>query len=242
MSTPSNPVIVPVGSLVPAWVHTYTAFIKAHEKLLIIVAASFLTFHFYSKAINAWNAHEQRQVNLDQQKIDALHQENVTLAQQLADLKIIVDNNAKAHAVQNAASHTQTQQQQQVDQQLPLPDLGQRWATLLNLQPGAITAIPDNKLTVTEPAARTTVSALETIPDLTLTLTNTQADLAGCNQVRAKQDEALIGANNELVAEKKARVDDAKLAKAAQRKSWLRGFKWGFVGGFISGVFVGHSV
>jgi len=242
MSTTPNPVTVPVVSLVPAWVHTYTAFIKAHENLLIILVAGFLTFHFYSKAINAWDLHEQRQVTLDQQKIDAQHQENVNLVQQLAALKLTVDNNAKLAAAQIAASHAQMKQQQQIDQQLPLPDLGQRWATLLSLGPGAITATSDGKLAATDPAARITVSALETIPDLTLTLAKTESELAGCNQIRAQEDSTLIGANNELVAEKKARIDDAKLAKAAQRKSWLRGFKWGFIGGFVTGVFTGHSL
>jgi hypothetical protein len=227
MSTTPNP----IATLVPSWVHNYAAFIKAHEKLLIIAAASFLTFHFYSKAINAWEAFDKRRVNIDQQKIDSQHQENATLAEQLSALKITVDTNAKLAAQQIAASHKQTQQQQLLDLQLPLPNLGQRWITLLNLQPGDITATPDNKLAVTESASHTTVNALETIPDLTLTLSKTKSELDGCNTVRSKQDETIAGVNNELVLEKKGRTDDAKLAKAAQRKAWKNGFKWGFGAG-----------
>lgn len=232
MSTTPNP----ISSLTPHWVHNYAVFIKAHEKLLVIAAASLLTFHFYSKAINAWEAFDQRRVNIDQQKIDAQHQENVTLAAQLSALKITVDTNAKLAAKQIAASHKQTQQQQQVDQQLPLPDLGRRWVSLLNLQTGDITATSDNKLAVTEAAAHATVNELERIPDLTLTLSKTQSALDGCNTVRVKQDETIAGVNNELVLEKKGRTDDAKLAKAAQRKAWKNGFKWGYGAGVATVV------
>jgi len=229
-------------ALEPHWVQVYAAFIKAHERLLITLLLVLFGFFGYSKAITAWEAYDKRHVALDQQKIDQQHQENVALAQQLAELKLSVDNNAKITDAKIAAMHQQTKKQQETDMTLPLPQLGERWVSLLSLPSDSIAAAPDNKMVVTESAARTTVSELERIPDLSQTVLQREAELAGCNQVRAKQDEVIAGVNNELTLEKKGRADDAKLAKAAQRKSWLRGFKWGFIGGFISGLYVGHHI
>lgn len=229
-------------SFEPHWVHNYAAFIKAHEKLLIVIILAIIGFYAYDKGVNAWEAYDKRHVALDQQKIDQQHQENVALAQQLAQLKLTVDNNARLADAKIAAMHQQTKKQQEIDQTLPLPQLGERWVSLLSLPPESITATTDGKLALTEPAARATVTELEKVPDLTETVFQREAELAGCNQVRAKQEQVIAGVNSELTLEKKGRADDAKLAKAKQRKSWLRGFKWGFVGGFISGLYVGHYI
>jgi hypothetical protein len=164
------------------------------------------------------------------------------LADQLSALKTQVDTLTITAQAAIAQSHQKTQQQQKTDAQLPLPDLANRWALLLSLQPENFTATSDNKIVVSNNAAHSTVSELEKIPDLTLTITQTNAELAGCNQVRTKQDETITGLNKQLTDEQAARKADVKEAKTAQRKSWIKGFKWGFVGGFVSGLFVGHQI
>jgi len=243
MST-QPPIVQPTlfQALEPAWLTTWVKLIKAHEKLAIVIILAVLGFYGYSKGIDTWDNIDKRHVASDQAALTASHNENVILAQELATLKSQVDTQAKQLSAATAARHTATQKQQEVDKTLPLPDLGKRWTLLLALEPGDIAATTDGKLTLTEPAARATVNALETIPDLTLTVTNTQAELAGCNAVRAKQDQVIAGKDNELALEKKGRADDNKLAKVAQRKSWIKGFKWGFVTGFVSGIYVGHHI
>jgi len=225
-------------------VNIWASFVKAHEKLVLILALVGLGFYGYNRGVNAWEAYDKRHVALDQQKIDQAHQENAALAQQLAALKFTVDTNARIADAKISAAHEAAKKQQATDQQLPLPDLAQRWASLLPIttHPDDIVPAPDNKLVLTEFVSRATVVELERIPDLTESVVQTTAELAGCNQVRAKQDEVLAGKDKELIAEKQARVDDAKLAKVAQRKSWLRGFKVGAIVGFVAGAFLGHSV
>jgi hypothetical protein len=52
----------------------------------------------------------------------------------------------------------------------------------------------------------------------------------------------IAGLNVQLTDTNAARLADQKLAKAAQKKAWLKGFKWGAVAGFIGGIFVAHKI
>ncbi len=243
MSTSPQPSLVSV--LEPQWVKTWLSFVKGHERLLIIVLGAALAFHFYSKAINAWDAHEQRmdsvaqqQVIATQKQVDADATANKQLAAQLEQMRaqyLATQRQLEAAiAAETAALKNRTAQ----DNALPLPDLGIRWTTLLDLKPGDIITTYDNKLAVTAEASHTTVNELEKVPVLTQQLAQTNVELSGCKTLSTKQDSMIAGLNTQitdsnsaLTAEKNARVADAKLAKAAQRKSFVRGFKWGFAAG-----------
>lgn len=222
----------------PHWVHNYAVFIKAHEKLLAIVALAAFGFYGYSKGIDAWDRHEQRLDNIAQQNVDAAHKQNADLMQQLADLKVSVDARAKTSEAQIAALRKELRDRQAIDQNLPTPELGQRWSELLSLPPGEVAPAPDNKMLLTENASHVTVDELEKVPVLTETLVQREAELAGCNQVRAKQDETITGKDSEITALNDARKADAKLAAIEKKKAWKNGFKWGFGAGAAAVVAV----
>jgi hypothetical protein len=228
-------------TLEPQWVKTYAAFIKAHHTLFIILALAAFAFFGYSKAISAWDAHEQRQDAVAQQKVTADATANQQLQAQLTTQKANFDAALKASQAQVTLLLTQLKVRQAQDDQLPLPDLGNRWSTLLNLPAGAITATPDNKLALTPEASHATVNALEELPVVQNELTLSAANLAGCQQVAAQQDKVIAGLNTQLTDTNAARVADQKLAKVEQKKSWLRGFKVGVIVGFFGGLFA-HKI
>jgi hypothetical protein len=138
----------------------YLAFFKSHEKFFIILVVAVFSFFGYSKAISAWDAHEQRLDSVAQQKVTADATATQQLTTQLATLKAQNDASQRANQAQITLLLSQLKQRQVQDNALPLPDLGERWSTLLNLPPAAIVATPDNKLTLTSDASHATVSAL----------------------------------------------------------------------------------
>lgn len=228
-------------SLEPHWVHVYAAFIKAHEKLFIILALAGFAFFGYSKAISAWDQHQQRQDAVAQQKVVADATANQQLLTQLEAQKANFDATLKANQATVTLLLSQLKARQVQDNSLPLPELGARWSALLNLPPAAIVATPDNKLTLTSDASHTTVNALEQLPVLQNELTLTAANLTGCQQVTAQQDKVISGLNVQLTDTNAARIADQKLAKAEQKKSWLKGFKVGVIVGFLGGLFA-HKI
>lgn len=263
MSTTPQPAVT-LASLEPQWVKTWVTFVKGHEKFLVIVLGAALAFHFYSKAITAWDQHEQRLDNVAQQQVIATQQKvdsdaavNKQLADQLAQLKDQFARSEASLRAQIAAETAALRNRTAQDNALPMPQLAQRWSTLLNLQPGNVWATIDtppgtvltNDITLTPDAAHATVAELEKVPVLTQQLEQTNTNLTGCKVVAAKQDTVIAGLNTQiadsntaLTAEKTARADDAKLAAAKQRKSWIKGFKVGAIVGFVAGVFAGHSL
>ena len=241
MSTPTTPPTL-LQTLEPQWVKTYAAFIKAHHTLFIILALAAFGFFGYSKAITAWDHHEQRLDSVAQQKVTADATANQQLLTQLAAQKANFDATLKANQALVTLLLSLLKARQVQDNALPLPDLGARWSTLLNLPPAAIVATPDNKLTLTSDASHATVNALEQLPVLTNQLSLATANLAGCQQVTAQQDKVIAGLNTQLTDTNTARAADQKAAKAAQKKAWLKGFKWGAIAGFVGGLFVAHKI
>lgn len=241
--TPANP------NLIPAWITTTEAiiknwanFIKSHEKLVIIIGLAALLFHFGEKGLTAWENHDKRIANIAQQKVDTDTIANKQLSTELAQLKLeIAAKNIQLEA-QIAASKQKLIVQQKIDANLPLPELSVRWVSLLALPADSITPKPDGTISVTTDAAHTTVNEIEKVGPLTEQLLDTQSELKGCAVLSAKKDDAITGINKELTDEKAARKDDAKTAKDAQRKSWLRGFKWGAIVGFVGGVVALHKI
>lgn len=220
-TTPANPT---VNSSKLTW---WIAFIQAHEKLILVGAASLLLWHFGDKVVSAYEAAHKSQQSADNQQIAQLHQDNVTLAQTLAQMQAnytsqIANLNAKIAAKQNA-----TVIQQKTDAALPLPDLSARWESLLVLSPGSITPQPNGTVAVTTDAAHSTVNELEKVPQLMEQVLDTQTELKSCTDLSAQKDKTIQGAQAELAAEKKGRADDKAVAKDNQRKSFWKGTKIG---------------
>jgi hypothetical protein len=245
MSTPPTP--IPTTPTNPI-----SVFIKAHERLFILILCLLAGWYFYGKAVSAWEAHDQRADNLAHATLAA----NITTANQIATINAKEASDYQAMAIQLAASNkalaasqsarnTATQTQQTIDRTLPPYDLANRWTTLLKIPPESVQiesggkGVPD-ALIITPAGATETVVQLENIPTLQADLKDEQTvaaneatqitSLAEVNGGLNKQIDALIVENT---AEIKACTDDKKLLTAKARKSKLHWFEAGVVVGFI---------
>jgi len=228
-------------TIFPTWVTTWEKFVKTHEKIFIVIIIAMLLFYFGNKTVNAWYTYEKDHATAAQQVVTTDAAANKALADQLAALKVQVDTMTATARAAIAVAQAKTQAQQKTDAALPLPDLAVRWENILALKATDITVGPNNNLVVDADAAHDTVNALDKMTELDETLVQTNAELAGCNQVRTQQDTAIAGLNKQLTDTQTARAEDAKVAKAAQKKAWLKGFKWGVITGFVGGLFAGHN-
>lgn len=238
--TPANPT-----HLTPTWILNteaiikhWAAFIKAHEKLVLIIGIGALLFHFGEKGLTVWENHDKRIATVAQQKVDSDQEANKALSEQLAQLKLeIAAKNVQLEA-QIAASKQKLIVQQKIDASLPLPELSARWESLLVLPKDSITPQANGTIAVTTDAAHITVNELEKTPQLIEQLLDTQNELRGCTTLSAKKDDSITGLNKQLTDEQTARKDDQKLAAVKQKKAWLRGFKWGAIVGFVGGIWI----
>lgn len=219
-------------------IENYVKFIRAHEKLTIIVILAISLFHFGNKGISTWEEHDKRQATIAQQQITAQAAANKVTEQELADLRTqLASVTARAEAAKTAA-HNTTVKQQQIDQTLPLVDVANRWAVLVGLDPTNFVATPDNKINVSEQASRQTIQKLESIPELITDVTQDTNELKACQVLSSKQDEDIKGLTAQVANVEKARVEDAKVAKDQQKKSWKNGFKWGYAAGIGTAIVI----
>jgi hypothetical protein len=219
----------PQNVVIPAWIHSWGAFVKHHEKLILIGAASLVLWHFGDK-ITEWfdNKHsaEQAQINLQiaqQETRNQLLQQELSKMQQSFN-ETILSLNAKIDAKKQAVIV-----QQKIDAQLPLPELSTRWESLLTLAPGNVTPQTNGTIAVSTDAAHATVNELEKVPQLTEQVEDTQAELKACTDLSAKKDESISGLKIQVQNEKDGRAADAKVAKDDRRKSFWKGTKFGSI-------------
>jgi hypothetical protein len=205
----------------------YIAFVKAHERLLVILACLLTAHHGYTKALDYFDRHASDKSKADQVVVNADVVTNKQLSGELALLRaqVAADTAKSIAAIQQAQAAAK--QQQTIDQTLPLPDLAKRWILLVDLQPTDVMPAPDSKLVLTDAGARATVKQLEIIPALQTEVTQTKAQLAGCNTESAKKDDVIAGQEKTIADKDKKAADDAKTAKDDRRKSFWKGTKWG---------------
>ena len=231
-----------IETLIGHWV----TFFKAHEKLLLAIVIASVAWHFGDEAYNAYAAHLKNNVTADNAQIASIEKQNANTQAKLDALTATIAAQAKIDDAKIAAAKQKVVVQQKIDTTLPLPQLSARWQTLLTLPDNSITPQTNGTVAVTADAAHTTVNALEEIAPLQDQLAATQDEYKGCQSLSKAASAQIIGLNSNIAAEKKARVDDAKLAKAEQHKSWMKGFKVGFkvgvVAGFVGGVAVLHKL
>ena len=230
------------------------SWLQKHERLIII----FLVLLFCGWGVNKWidfdakKADAQAQIALqqlaDQKSKDAAAASQVaqltTEYQQLV-ATVSQENAQLALAIQQR--NTGLQKQQSADQSMTPPQLATRWGTLVGAPAGAITAPASGGLAVTNTVALDTVEQLEQVPVLQLDLTN-ETTVANDNQQEAAKANALNAALTTQVGDlQKTIIDDdaackAQVAsvKADANKSKVRWFKFGFVTGFVAGIFTGH--
>ena len=221
---PTNP------TLIPTWIKSWEAFIKAHERIILIGAASLLLWHLGTKGIETYKSNKdlaaQAQIN---QQIAAVHADNQQTQAQLAQMQTAFNTTVATLNAKIAQKQQVTQQQQKIDSQLPLPDLSNRWASLLSLSPGSINPQSNGTISVTTDAAHVTVNELEKVPQLTEQVADTQVELKKCTDLSAQKDVTITGVKTELAGEVKGRTADAQVAKDNERKSFWKGTKFGAV-------------
>jgi|GEM_PF-2114711 len=228
-TTPTNSSIAVTAnpSILPKWVTTWETFVKAHEKLCVVLVTGLLLWHFGDKAYNAYENYRKDQATITQKQLDQTTENNKTLAQTLAQMQAQYNADIVALTAKIAQSKQAVVIQQKTDAALPLPDLSARWQSMLVLPQGSITPQPNGTIAVTPDAAHTTVNELDKVGPLTDQNVDLNLELKSCTDLSTQKDKNLAGAQDELVLEKKARANDAQIAKDTQRKSFWKGTKWG---------------
>jgi hypothetical protein len=245
--------------------------VKAHEKLLIVVIVVLAGLHFWSVGVNEWEKHEQRQFTAMQNQLAA---DKTAAAQADADrtaaataaaadkaamqqvLTTVQAQNASLIAAINARDKA-TASQQQVDLHASISDLSTRFSALVpGVQATDMAISKDGKtVTVGTDTAEKTVAQLELVPGLQADLKDTQSQITGLNsEIKSLQtfntaletevatDDKEIGLlNKELADADKTCQAQVNLEKAKGKKSFLKGLRIGAVAGFIAGLFVGHG-
>lgn len=236
--------------------HIISAYLKAHEKLIIAVLILATTIGLYSKVIG-WlyqhdklkdqQAHEAAQAQIAQAA--AIASQNAEKEAQYQDLKKQLDATRAQLNAEIAQRDTATIKQQVVDQSLPLTGLQSRWVDLLGTFgvygaengvhfEGNSLGTDTGKLYVEEGAARATVSKLEEVSQLEADSKDQKAiiaddatQIAALGNLNTGLHTQIDSLNGVIVKNGAACEADKTLIKAEARKSKL---KWA-IGGFIAG-------
>lgn len=237
-STPTTPIPTQATS---TFLTSWITFVKAHEKLLIIVLAGFLTFHFYSKVIDAWVSHDKLVAQAAAAVVKNDDAATLILKTQVAALQATVEAQNAIIEKQIAAGQAATKKQQDKDATLTPSELAARLAVLLKVSPTEIvpTALPGH-IDLSPTAAVTDAQQLETIPELQSEVSKLRTELTNDDTIISKQGELITQLNKDIVDEKASHTKDVAELKAQNHKSWLNGFKWGIVTGVTLGL-VAHA-
>jgi hypothetical protein len=223
-------------------ISSYATFIKAHEKIILIAVSGFLLFHIGDGLINGWIHHDETNAKIAALQVKTDDGQTVALQTQVTTLQKQIASTNAALVAAIALRNTQTQQQQTIDQTLPLPALAIRWESLAQLQPTDIsTTDTPGQLTINDAGSRATVQLLEDVPTLQANLKAEQTIIDNDVLIMSKQSDLITQLNKDLTDEKASHVADVKLEQAKGKRSFIRGLKIGAVIGFIGGLFVGHA-
>jgi hypothetical protein len=237
----------------------YLAWFKAHERLLLFLAASLLVVMLYHMKNNSDFKHDQVQAQIATTEAAAASQKftsdqatNAALVQQLATMQTTFATQVASLQAQIAATNKQTQQQKTVDASMTDVQLAQRWAALIQVKPEEVTiANVPLTLQISDNASHITVAKLEDGAACSTNLMVTQSELAAANTLNSKQN-AVITSNAATIVdgaaalqtEKKSHADDVVLLKKQNRKSFWHGVKVGVgvVVGVIGGIALASHV
>jgi hypothetical protein len=228
----------------PSWVKTWEAFVKAHEKLILIATVAGVLLAGGIAVSN--RVHEY----LDDKHTEAQTQANNQIAQQAEQNKALAAQVALMQAQYTQMTQTLEKAitaqkqvvviQQKKDDAMPPVELSKRWEDLVQVPTGSITPQTDGKIGVSVDAAHKTVSQLEVVPQLKSEVAGVRQELGACNTLVAKKEEQITGINKSLQDEKDGRAADAKVAKDKERKSFWKGFKTGV--GVVVGIVAGALI
>lgn len=210
----------------------YITFIKAHERLIIIVLAAFLLFRTGQGVENVWIRHEDNQSRQAATVVTNDVNANKEITDQLAQIKADADKRNQAIDIEIKTAIAGLATQQQIDSQATQQQILDRWKLLLPMKPGSVQSNGTIDQ-ITPEAATATVQALEELPVLKNQVTDLNAKLLIDDQIIGKQDDLIVGLNRQIVDEKKSHDADVNLEKAKAKRSWIRGFKIGVIVGAV---------
>ena len=224
----------------------YLTWFKAHERLVLFLAAGFFAVHFYGKGLDYLIKHDKVQAEIATQQATIaatkVTQDDVanklllaqlqTLQQQVAATNVRLDQ-----AMRDRAAATVIQKQKN-DNAAPA-ELAARIQAVLGvgtIKVDTTDANVNQQLIFSNDAAHATADRLEDGLQAQADVKDLNTKLDGCKAVTIKQTDTITGLNTEiadgkiaLVKEQESHTKDVKLEKAKAKRAWLRGFKWGAV-------------
>ena len=219
-------------------------FIKAHERMILVLAALGIAGFLFNKYENLVHDADIGKNAIAQEQLKQQVAQNQALATQIAaqeqDNKKLVAQMMAQNASLLAAianRNQQTTQQQQTDQALPLAELAKRWAFLIQAAPDAIIPAGQN-LSASEQASRATVQELElvapqaaTIKDQENIIGNKQKELDSCTSLGVSLNSQVAGLNKQLTDQDRACKAQIAVVKSEARKSKIKWFATGIGAG-----------
>ena len=229
----------------------YIAWFKAHERLVLLLAAGFFAVHFYGKGLDFLIKHDQAQAQIANQQAQSAatkftqdDQRSEALLQQLALMQSqLQQTNQRIDQVMQQRAAQTVQQKKQDDQSAP-PELAARLRTLVGVGNISV-ANPLGDVTFSLDAAHKVADDEEDLLKVTGDVKDLNTKLVACQTVADKQADTINGLNGTiqggkeaLATEQIAHAKDVKTLNAEKKKAWLNGFKWGAITGFLGSLFV----
>lgn len=231
-----------------------TSWLKLHEKLLIVVLCLGFGVFGLSKVYNVESARADEKYTAAQTALAdakansaALATQSAVQAQQYQALvtALAAQNASLASAI--ASRQTALPVQQATDARLPLTDLATRLATLGQAPVGSVSVVGD-KIDLTQLGAVAVTQTLEQVPVLQGNLAdeiqiaqNKQQELEKSDLLADGLNAQIVGLNVQLTDQTKACTAQVAAVKAEGKKNSIKWFKRGFIVGFVSGLWAGHS-
>ena len=237
----STPVITPIVTQL----HPISVYLKAHEKLVLLVIAGLVLWFGIGKVDTLIQRHDSASL----QQATTVANANAAKTQTLAET---AQKQAEEYAVLSAHDHAENialeqvnaqlsvalAQRQKTDASLPTPELANRWTVLV---PQAKPTVTATGLAVDNVGAIATVQQLEQVPVLQTELSNTKVQLTNVDTLLTASTGQIVTLNSEVSSLRLQQVDDAKVCtaqiavvKVEARRSKRRWFIIGYVAGFIS--------
>ena len=243
----ATPVITPAVQSGWAW-------LKAHERLAMLALVLAVGSFGMSKYFDVSAARADAKYVAAQQQVTDAKANSAALALATAQMQGQYTALVQTLSIQNAqlAASIATRQtaqvaQQTVDAHLPVTELVTRLQTLGNAPVGSVSVVGGG-IDLTLLGAVSVTQTLEQVPVLVQNLAeetkiagNYQTEVAKSDSLTADLKSQVTGLDTQLTDQTKACTAQVAAVKADARKSKVKWFKIGFVTGFLSGLWAGHS-
>ena len=242
----STPVVTPIVTQL----HPISAYLKAHEKLVLAAIAGLLLWFAVGHVESIIAAHDN--ANLAQAKVVAQSQADKTeaiaaqVAQQSAQYQALatkLDAQNAALVAANTQLATALAQRQKTDATLPPSGLAERWHQLV---PQVTTSdVSAGQMTVNTPGVSATVQQLEQVPVLHAQVANQSKELGNAQNLLTASNRQVTTLNTEVGSLRVQLSDNAKVCDARVKvesdkvhKARRRWFVIGYVAGFLSRQYI----